>query len=135
MDKELIIKHLEFLEDIIKRLEDNSFKIKGWTITLVTAILGILASKDLLTRKYTSILIVPILGFALLDSYYLNQGRGFREKYNKIVEDFNKKNFNNLILFDLNPEKIKYGFLKALKSKSILGTYLILIILMLVVVA
>lgn len=80
IDKTDIIKHLEFLQDIIKRMANNSFKIKGWTITLVTAILGLLATKNLLTLKYISILIIPILGFAMLDAYYLRLERIFRKK-------------------------------------------------------
>jgi len=34
-------KHLVLLQDVIKRLAGNSFLIKGWSVTLVTALLGL----------------------------------------------------------------------------------------------
>ena len=30
------LKHLEFIQNIITRMNSNSFVIKGWSITLVT---------------------------------------------------------------------------------------------------
>ena len=32
------IKHLEFIQSIISRMANNSFIIKGWSITVLTAI-------------------------------------------------------------------------------------------------
>ena len=39
------MKHLELIQEVIKRMANNSFLLKGWTVTLVTGILA-LASKD-----------------------------------------------------------------------------------------
>lgn len=39
------LKHLEFLQNVITRMNSNSFMIKGWAITLVSA-LFVLAAKD-----------------------------------------------------------------------------------------
>jgi hypothetical protein len=39
------IKHLEFLQNVITRMNSNSFLIKGWTVTIVSALFA-LASKD-----------------------------------------------------------------------------------------
>ncbi|WP_048340901.1 hypothetical protein [Clostridium novyi] len=141
IDKTDIIKHLEFLQDIIKRMANNSFKIKGWTITLVTAILGLLATKNLLTLKYISILIIPILGFAMLDAYYLRLERIFRKKYNEFVKAYNNKEYDKLNIFELStekPENIKISYFNNFFSTSIIGTYAILgalIIVMLIIVA
>mgnify|MGYP000831934822 CR=1 FL=1 len=38
-------KHLELLQIIIQRIANNSFLLKGWTVTLIVAIFT-LASKD-----------------------------------------------------------------------------------------
>ncbi len=39
------IKHLEMIEAVIERLSKNSFQLKGWAMTLVTAIIA-LSAKD-----------------------------------------------------------------------------------------
>lgn len=137
MDKEDVRKYLEFLQNIISRMANNSFKIKGWTITLTTAVLGILATQKLLTVKYISILLVPIIGFSMLDAYYLKQERIFRKKYDKFVNDYNSNSFDNLTIFQLSkqdPEKIKTNYVSNFFSKSIIGTYLTLVVLIIITI-
>ena len=38
------IKHLEFIQTVITRMNQNSFQIKGWMITIVSALLALYAS-------------------------------------------------------------------------------------------
>ena len=45
MQHEEKLKHLELIQGVIKRMAQNSFLIKGWTITLMSALFA-LASKD-----------------------------------------------------------------------------------------
>ena len=40
-----LIKEIEIIQDIIKRMAFNSFLIKGWTITLVVIVLLLKGSK------------------------------------------------------------------------------------------
>lgn len=75
------IKHLELIQKIIDRMASNSFKLKGWAVTLVAGIFA-LASKDA-DKMYFLIAYVPILVFWGLDAYYLLQERLFRSLYNK----------------------------------------------------
>lgn len=44
MDHEDKLKHLEFIEDNIARMNKCSFQMKGWTITLVSALLAVFAT-------------------------------------------------------------------------------------------
>ena len=39
------LKHLEFIQNVINRMNSNSFLIKGWAVTLIAAIFA-LAAKD-----------------------------------------------------------------------------------------
>lgn len=39
--KEAELKHLEFIQGVIARLANNSFLLKGWSVTLVAAILAL----------------------------------------------------------------------------------------------
>lgn len=76
------IRHLEFLQTVIDRMASNSFLIKGWCITLVSALLG-LAAKDN-DKKFIIIVFFPAFMFWLLDAYYLRQERLFRKKYAEV---------------------------------------------------
>lgn len=60
----------------------NSFLIKGWTVTLVAALFA-LAAKD---SKEAFILVAyfPAVLFWILDSYYLYQERLFRMLYDNV---------------------------------------------------
>ena len=82
-------KHLEFIQNIITRMNSNSFQIKTWTISIITGLLAIYAAtKDPL---FILICLVPISLFWILDSYYLTQERRFRELYNDIAMDTKKE--------------------------------------------
>lgn len=95
------IKHLEFIQGIINRMNSNSFSIKGWTITIVSALLALYANSSNVT--YIFIAIMPTILFWFIDAYYLRQERRFRGLYNDIVNngasvklfDMPIKNYNN----------------------------------------
>ena len=77
------LKHLEFIQNIITRMNSNSFQIKGWTVTIVSALLAIYVSS-----KNNYLIIVgffPIMMFWFLDAYYLSQERKFRGLYNDVA--------------------------------------------------
>lgn len=75
-------KHLEFIQNIISRMANNSFLIKGWSVTLVAALFA-LAAKDA-NESYIMLAYFPAIIFALLDAYYLYQEKLFRDLYNKV---------------------------------------------------
>ena len=81
-------KHLDFIQSIISRMAHNSFIIKGWTISIVSAILAItVKEKD---SVYCYIGLIPVLVFWFLDSYYLLLERRYRELYKDVIQDINK---------------------------------------------
>lgn len=83
MDKtEQKIKHLELIQGIINRMTLNSFMIKGWCITLVSAIF-VLADKSA-NIKIIIIAYISTIVFWILDSYFLYQERLFRSLYDDI---------------------------------------------------
>ncbi|MBI3259465.1 MAG: hypothetical protein HYZ54_08345 [Ignavibacteriae bacterium] len=75
-------KHLEFTLGVINRMAQNSFLIKGWTITLVSALFA-LAAKDA-DHRFIIIAYFPTVFFWILDSYYLYQERLFRKVYDYV---------------------------------------------------
>jgi hypothetical protein len=82
MEKKL--KHLDFLQLVITRMNVNSFLLKGWTVTLLSALFAF-AAKDT-NIKYVIITYISTPIFGLLDAYYLSQERQYRSLYD-IVKD------------------------------------------------
>lgn len=76
-------KHLTLIQGVINRLAGNSFALKGWSVTLVSALLA-LASKDA-DRWLVAIALLPALTFWGLDGYFLAQERLFRGLYAKVI--------------------------------------------------
>ena len=82
------IQHLEFIQNIINRMNSNSFQIKEWMITIVSALLALYASSD--NVAYIFVAIIPTLLFWLLDAYYLQQERKFRKLYDDVLSKDSK---------------------------------------------
>jgi hypothetical protein len=78
------IKHLEIIQGVVNRLANNSFLIKGWAVTLVSAIFALVGQEDSRT-DFIYIAFFPIITFWLLDGYFLWQERLFREVYNEVA--------------------------------------------------
>jgi hypothetical protein len=76
------IKHLEFILATINRMANNSFLLKGWTVTLVGGLLA-LSFKEI-DHRYLYISLIVLAIFWLLDSYYLSRERNFVNLYNQV---------------------------------------------------
>ncbi|MFF3951543.1 hypothetical protein ACFYYN_43190 [Streptomyces sp. NPDC001902] len=76
------IKHLEFIQAIVARLGNGSFLIKGWTMTVAGVFFGVSVSNP--NWKVAAAGMIPIVGFWLLDSYFLRQERLFRKLYDDV---------------------------------------------------
>lgn len=61
--------HMTVLQNVIQRMASNSSASKTWCITLVSAILVIVADKG--KPEYAYIAMLPTLFFSALDAYYL----------------------------------------------------------------
>lgn len=75
-------KHLEFVQGVIARMGSNSFLLKGWTVTLTSALFA-LAAKDA-RPLFVLVALFPALSFWGLDAYYLRQERLFRKLYDDL---------------------------------------------------
>ena len=76
-------KHLEFIQNVITRMNTNSFLIKGWMVTLVSALFA-LAAKDS-DPRYVLVTFIAIPVFWLLDGFYLSQERQYRGLYDGFI--------------------------------------------------
>lgn len=76
--------HLSIAQSVIQRMASNSASCKAWCITLVAAILVIVADKG--KPRYGLIALIPTVLFLVLDAYYLALERGFRASYNEFID-------------------------------------------------
>lgn len=97
--KEYMLKEIEIIQDIIKRMASNSFMIKGWTVVLVVA------TMLLKGNKYQGLIaFIPLMVFWFLDTYFLWQETMYRKLY-----DWVRKNRleTDEYLFDMNAYRFK----------------------------
>ena len=126
------LKHLEFIQNVITRMNTNSFQIKGWAITIVSATLALYAS----TKNECFILVgvFPSLIFWFLDANYLTQERRFRGLYNDVTgvseNPFGLKPFAMSIDLYTSEKCKKYGYWNVFCSDTILKLYLPVIIML-----
>ena len=76
------IKHLEFIQGVINRLASDSFRLKGWSVVLVSALFVLSAREG--RPELVSTAFVPVLVFWGLDGYFLWQERLFRTLYDHV---------------------------------------------------
>ena len=79
--KEFMLKEIDIIQDIIKRMAFNSFMIKGWTITLVAVVLLLKGATYQVFIAY-----IPLFVFWFLDAYFLWQERLYRRLYNWVIQ-------------------------------------------------
>lgn len=125
------IKHLEMIQAIITRMSQNSFSLKGWTITLVAGIFALSAKDSQIS--FFLISYVPIVLFWFLDSYYLQLERKYRVLYNSSIKG-NKTETD----FNLSPPesdwKQKTYYIQSLISISEVPFYCVLAAIVAVVI-
>jgi hypothetical protein len=79
------IKHLEFVQGVINRLNSNSFMIKGWSITLTSAIFALTGTIKEPILCFISL--GPIIIFWILYSIFIDNERCFISLYSCIINN------------------------------------------------
>jgi hypothetical protein len=102
--RQYMLKEIDIIQDIIKRMAFDSFMIKGWAITLVVVTL---LHKGAGWQAVLAFL--PLVVFWFLDAYFLQQERMYRKLYNWVVRNRLESSDH---LFDMNA----YRFRKDVQS-------------------
>lgn len=137
-DSPAVQAHLGITQSVIQRMASNSASCKAWCITLVAAILVIVADKG--KPVYALIAVVPTLLFLVLDTYYLALERCFRESYNQFIDKLHGGRIVAADLYSVMPKgSLPKESARSLLSFSIWPFYvtlgLMIVLSMLVVVA
>ena len=117
--------YLELLQSVIQRMGENSRSCKVWCVTLVAAVLVLVARTG--KADHALIALAPTVLFFVLDAYYLSLERGFRRSYDAFVGKVHGGRVGASDLYVVNPiGSIPKGTLWAMfKSFSVLPFYLI----------
>ncbi len=112
--------YLQFLQNNIAKMNSNSAQVKGWCITIVTALLAIFAA--IKNPLLLIICLVPIFLFCFLDAKYLQQEHKFVQMYNSYIKDEESKPNTYEMPMKSYAKGLK-GFFKALFSWAVVPVY------------
>ncbi len=109
----------------------NSTATKAWCVTVVSAVLVLVADKG--RPEFAYLALVPAMLFGALDAYYLALEKGFRDRYSNFVEKVHSGNLGVNELYTVVPlgDQSAQQF-KAAKSFSVWGFYGSLVALILI---
>ena len=109
-------KHLEMLQGAMNRFSKNSFLLKGWSVTLLSALLALSAHNCNINLVYFAC--IPVIILWGLDGFFLWQEQLFRKLYNLVrVLPEDKIDFSmdvDQITVDDRPKWLKATFSKTL---------------------
>ena len=94
-------KHLEIMQGVISRMAENSRSCKLWCVTLVAAVLVLVARTG--EPKHALIALAPTLLFLFLDSYYLALERAFIKSQNTFVAKLHEDDLKRSDIFKVAP--------------------------------
>ena len=128
-------KHLEFLQNNITRMNQCSFQMKGWAITIVSAIIAAYVATITDTnpgnKLFIIVAIIPTIIFWFLDSFYLSKENKFIGMYNDVAGITEDKKHIALKEYEMPMKKYrgwKYSIFKAMLSPSEIILYGLIVI-------
>ncbi|ELB1989972.1 hypothetical protein [Vibrio parahaemolyticus] len=89
--------YLALIQGVVSRMANNAFLIKGWSISLTTAMLALAGGTK--NEIFCVISIIPVLLFWWLDAFFFYQEKKYRDIYDYAKSD----SFKTEDLFSLDP--------------------------------
>lgn len=80
-DSDYRLRHLEMIQAVVNRFAQNSFAIKGWSVTVVSIVFAFLNAQGKAAHSYGLLAVVPTWIFWGMDAYYLRQERLYRKLF------------------------------------------------------
>jgi len=121
-------KHLDYIHNTINRMSNNSFLIKGWTISIVSVLF--LFSDDKMNGSFLGIAIIAVVIFWYLNGFFLQQERKFRALYDKVrIQQENEVDFS---MSTSDFKNGKYSLLSSILGKTIWPLYLTIIFMIII---
>ena len=100
-DSSAVQAHLTMMQGVITRMAENSRSCKVWCVTLVAAVLVLVARTG--EPQHALIALVPTLLFLFLDAYYLALERSFIESQNAFVKKLHQGKLESSDVYRVAP--------------------------------
>ena len=100
-DSPAVQAHLTMMQGVINRMAENSRSCKVWCVTLVAAVLVLVARTG--EPQHALIALVPTLLFLFLDSYYLSLERAFIRSQNAFVKKLHQGELESTDIYRIVP--------------------------------
>ena len=116
--------HLIFIQEIVARMANTSAMVKGWSLTVVTAVFGVAIGTN--SWKMATLGIGVALIFGYLDAHYLGLERSYRRLFNATINSNSRVALYELdwrFEFDTPPKRSVMPPWRVLWSWSILPFY------------
>lgn len=111
--------HLAFIQDVITRMNSNSFSLKGLMITIIAALAALTVNDENKSTAvvYLGIALLLVLIFWFLDAYYLKKERQYRMLYEEAVKE-------KAELYEMKVDGYYVCYFEVLFSKTMWPLYL-----------
>ena len=116
------------MQGVIQRMAENSRSCKVWCVTLVSAILVLVARTG--KAEHALIALAPTALFYLLDAYYLMLERRFRNSYNNFVGRLHVGQLVTSDIYTVNGygSKVRILLWAMFQSFSVLPFYFVVVV-------
>ena len=86
---EILHKEIDTIQLIIGRMQNNSFLLKAWTVSLIAVLLAL--TKDTIVATdlsyFNFVLLLPLFLFWYLDAYFLHKEKCYRKLYEWVISN------------------------------------------------
>ncbi|MEZ8231507.1 hypothetical protein BCT10_23025 [Vibrio splendidus] len=136
ISKDELIPYLNMIQGVILRMANNSFLIKGWSISLTTAMLALAGGTK--SEIFCAIAVVPVLLLWWLDAFFFYQEKKYRDIYDYAKsDDLKRENLYSLdpnLLNDRTIEKKQKTSIrfKVMKENAVFPIYSIQLLILLI---
>ena len=124
METNKLHKEIDLIQNVITRMANNSFLIKGWSLSIVGIMLAIVKDSIFTSKGVLLLCIILVLTIAFwyLDAFFLKTERQYRKLYDWVIQNRPQGNQENL--YNLNASRFKVGsHLKIMFSKTLWPFY------------
>lgn len=121
MDTEHRIKHLEMLQSVIARLSQQSFTVRGWSVTLVSVVLALVTAQSRADSEFILFAVAPTWIFWGLDGYYLSLERRYRALFATAAQQLHATTPAGPPMFEMIPSSHRafLGLARAIVAPSV----------------
>src|SRR5262245_24139507 len=115
------LEHLKMIQKAIDRMAQNSFLLKGWSVTLATGMLAVAVEKD--KGAFAILALAPAAALWGLDAFYLRQERLFRGLHTEVCAAFGSADPVTFAMDTGHITGVQRSWFRTLFAKVVIGLH------------